>query len=507
MAKYYSSPTQAADSRFAPSSFMPVPVGGPSIEEQNRMANAPAPVARPVQQGQAPAGAANPMDTLNKTLGLNIGAPYEGSMMRQATDAMPAPVQIAGALAGQQDQQKAAQFAQAMQERGGMPQPGSPYFAQQTKVAEAMYNQIYGQQGQPGNLQGAFGQPSTSYAPTGLRGRVLAAGGQEVQGVGGAMVSAGRNAQGGNSFMLRQGAPQSQFMPPSQPMQQVPQAPAGPSAIDQAQGQCKDAIAAMQRPRDNAPSGYRSNPDGTLSFITGGPADPAVIAANRSANLTSTERNAVYAVEQGIKGGYIKPEDKDQAIALFSQQKEGKAPIFPKSERDTAVGNAKYIQSLEALQAATEAIPNGGFGPIENRAKLAANSVLGTYKDYATVDQTYKEAGATKAFGEGGKQLTETEKALTFGQIGDPNSEGFKEQLATHLDRVRNQVELQLERLKASPYQYTPDGLAAIKQLEKALAGKTGGRQSIKGQQDQAPKNVDPAVWSAMTPEEKALWN
>ena len=163
MAQTFYQPNYATDRRFAPSGFT-IP-SGPSIEEQNRMANAPAPVARPVQQGQAPTGAANPMDTLNKTLGLNIGAPYEGSMMRQATDAMPAPVQIAGALAGQQDQQKAAQFAQAMQERGGMPQPGSPYFAQQTKVAEAMYNQIYGQQGQPGNGQGAFGQPSTSYAP------------------------------------------------------------------------------------------------------------------------------------------------------------------------------------------------------------------------------------------------------------------------------------------------------------------------------------------------------
>lgn len=230
MAQTFYQPNYATDRRFAPSGFT-IP-SGPSIEEQNRMANAPAPVARPVQQGQAPAGAANPMDTLNKTLGLNIGAPYEGSMMRQATDAMPAPVQIAGALAGQQDQQKAAQFAQAMQERGGMPQPGSPYFAQQTKVAEAMYNQIYGQQGQPGNGQGAFGQPSTSYAPTGLRSRVLGAGGAEVEGVGGAMVSAAPNAQGGNTFMLRQGAPRSQFMPPSavQAPAPVAQAPAGPSA-------------------------------------------------------------------------------------------------------------------------------------------------------------------------------------------------------------------------------------------------------------------------------------
>jgi len=227
MAQTFYQPNYATDRRFAPSGFT-IP-SGPSIEEQNRMANAPAPVARPVQQGQAPAGAANPMDTLNKTLGLNIGAPYEGSMMRQATDAMPAPVQIAGALAGQQDQQKAAQFAQAMQERGGMPQPGSPYFAQQTKVAEAMYNQIYGQQGQPGNGQGAFGQPSTSYAPTGLRSRVLGAGGAEVEGIGGAMVSAAPNAQGGNSFMLRQGQPSS-FMPPSVARAPAAQAPSGPSA-------------------------------------------------------------------------------------------------------------------------------------------------------------------------------------------------------------------------------------------------------------------------------------
>lgn len=272
------------------------------------MANAPVQAVQGQPQQGAPA--ANPLGKLNQILGLNIGAPYQGSAMRQATDALPANVQVAGALGEQQDQQKAAIFAQRMQESGGMPVPGSPDFAQRSQAAKLMYDQIYGQQ-QPGNPMGAFGQPSTSYAPTGLRGRVLAAGGQEVQGIGGAMVSATPNAQGGNSFMLRQGAQQSQFIPPSQPMQA--QVPAGPSAaamqflqdgidpnvmapppvrqegmagamppaqpgaspIAQAQGQYQQAIAAMNAPRKNVEPGFEPDPNkpGAVRPVEGGSVD------------------------------------------------------------------------------------------------------------------------------------------------------------------------------------------------------------------------------------------
>ena len=502
MAQTFYQPNYATDRRFAPSGFT-IP-SGPSIEEQNRMANAPAPVARPVQQGQAPAGAANPMDTLNKTLGLNIGAPYEGSMMRQATDAMPQSDQLANGLRQAGGTAGISRWSTIMQDTGGLPDPTRPDFQQRQQAGIALFNRLQ-QQGLMDSQPSGFMPPSrdayTGGGDSVTGQQALAAGGAELSGYGGTRVSGTPGINGGpNRFMLRQNPDtipaEGSFTPPSNPVQ------AGPSAYQQSFSRYDAALAAMSKPKDNAPSGYRSNPDGSLSFIPGGPADPAT----KSPNLTQTQRNAEYAVEQGIKAGAITPEQKEEAVAVFSQELMGRAPKFPVAERDTAIGNAKYIQSLEALQAATEGVPDGGFGPIENRAKMAANSVLGTYKNYATVDQSYKEAGSTKAFGEGGKQLTNTEKEMTFGQIGDPNSEGFKQQLSTHMDRVRNQVNLQLERLKASPYRFTSEGQAAIAQLESALAGKTGGRESIKGKQDTAPKGVDAAVWSAMTPEEQVLW-
>lgn len=322
------------------------------------MANAPAPVARPVQQGQAPAGAANPMDTLNKTLGLNIGAPYEGSMMRQATDAMPAPVQIAGALAGQQDQQKAAQFAQAMQERGGMPQPGSPYFAQQTKVAEAMYNQIYGQQGQPGNLQGAFGQPSTSYAPTGLRSRVLAAGGQEVAGIGGAMVSATPNAQGGNSFMLRQGQPSS-FMPPSVAPAPAAQAPSGPSAA--AMKFLQDGI----DPNITAPAPMRQPVVAAAPQPVAQPAQPAPSALQSAQQEYQARISAMNAPRQ--------------APIPFDYEVDPKNPnaVRPKVGSKDYVEYAKQAEKTTKRQANAAFAAKGIIGEINDADKLISKETTG----------------------------------------------------------------------------------------------------------------------------------
>lgn len=217
--------------------------------------------------------------------------------------------------------------------------------------------------------------------------------------------------------------------------------------------------------------------------------------AKSKSKLTQTQRNAEYAVDSGIKAGYIKPEDREQAIAVASTQLMGRFPAFPTNERDMAVGNAKYMQSLDALNAlAQESAASGrdDFGPVANRVKKIIGSVTGGFPEARRLEQVYKEAGATKAFGEGGKQLTETEKALTFGQIGSPTDNDFPQRLADHRARVANVIELQLQRLKDGPHQYTPDGQAAIRQLEKALAGATGGAGSVGGKQA-APTPANPA--------------
>jgi hypothetical protein len=176
------------------------------------------------QPQQAPAAPANPLDKLNGLLGTNIGAPVMGQRMEQAVSQLPGGVQIAGGLAQQNDAQKAALFAQRMQETGGMPVPGAPEYAARAKAAESIYNQIYGQQ------QGNSFMPGNAYmgggpAPTGAE--VLAAGGREVVGYGGTRISGQVGPNGNNQFTLRQ-APQSSFMPQSAPV--ASQLPAnGPS--------------------------------------------------------------------------------------------------------------------------------------------------------------------------------------------------------------------------------------------------------------------------------------
>ena len=170
------------------------------------------------------------------------------------------------------------------------------------------------------------------------------------------------------------------------------------------------------------------------------------------------------------------------AIAMFSQQLMGRAPQFPQSERETAVGNAKYMQSLDALDGLVRKSVDSGdddFGPVANRYKTLVGGLVGGYPTARAIDQVYKEAGATKAFSEGGKQLTESEKELTFGQIGAPTDNDFPDRLAGHRSRVNNVMTLQLERLKASPHRYTSEGQAAIRQLEKALNHQTGGAESV----------------------------
>jgi hypothetical protein len=229
----------------------------------------PAAAAAPAQGQGAPAQA-NPLSKLNSALGLNIGAPFQGAALRQSTDAMPAATQMAGAFGQLDETRKAALIAQRIQDAGINLDPTQPGFEAQKRAAEGIYNSMNG--GQPG---GSFmPQPITAYAPTGLRDRAIGANGGEVAGAGGVMVSTrGTNAEGGNRFMLRSGPkpPEGLTSRPA-PVQQPVQAQQGPTPLQQQQEAYRAALA----PKDNAPSGYRSNADGTLSFIPGGPADPSL---------------------------------------------------------------------------------------------------------------------------------------------------------------------------------------------------------------------------------------
>ena len=413
MAQTFYQPNYATDRRFAPSGFT-IP-SGPSIEEQNRMANAPAPVARPVQQGQAPAGAANPMDTLNKTLGLNIGAPYQNSAMRQAGESAPIKEQIGQAMVGNgglTDQRQAAQFQQAMAERGGMPDPNSPYFAQQMKVANVVFGKIYGQQGQPGNGNGAFGQPSTSYAPTGLRSRVLAAGGQEVAGIGGAMVSATPNAQGGNSFMLRQGQPSS-FMPPSVAPAPAAQAPSGPSAA--AMKFLQDGI----DPNITAPAPMRQPVVAAAPQPVAQPAQPAPSALQSAQQEYQARLKAMTTPQSKPNLGT------DQEIGP-----DGRARFIPGSKGDT---ESKALASKESLR--------------QRNAAENARTVIG-FIDDASPRVNRMTAGMG---------------AMAFSKLGDTDAKD----LATTLDSIKANIGFdRLQQMRQESPTGGALGQVAVKELD-----------------------------------------
>lgn len=284
MAQTFYQPNYATDRRFAPSGFT-IP-SGPSIEEQNRMANAP------VQQA-APAKA-NPMDTLNKTLGLNLGDPYQNSAMKQATDAMPQSDQLANGLRQAGGTAGISRWSTIMQDTGGLPDPTRPDFQQRQQAGIALFNRLQ-QQGLMDSQPSGFMPPSrdayTGGGDSVTGQQALAAGGAELSGYGGTRVSGTPGINGGpNRFMLRQNPDtipaEGSFTPPSNPVQ------AGPSAYQQSLSRYDAALAAMSKPKDNAPSGYRTNPDGSLSFIPGGPADPSMKPASKPNLGTDQEMGA-----------------------------------------------------------------------------------------------------------------------------------------------------------------------------------------------------------------------
>lgn len=214
--------------------------------------------------------------------------------------------------------------------------------------------------------------------------------------------------------------------------------------------------------------------------------------AKEKSKLTLAQKNALAAVDQGIKAGTIPAEERERALAMANSQMMGRFPAFPTNERDAAVSNALQMQGLGALNAEVAKSRASGaddFGPVAHRMKLAMGSVFGgpKYDTARNIDQLWKEVGAAKAFGEGGKQLTEKEAELTFGQVGYPTSNDFPSRLETYTARRRNVVELQLQRLEESPYRYTVEGQSAIRQLREALDGKHGGAESMGGKSPAAP--------------------
>lgn len=379
------------------------------------------------QPQQAPAAPANPLDKLNGLLGTNIGAPVMGQRMEQAVSQLPGGVQIAGGLAQQNDAQKAALFAQRMQETGGMPVPGAPDYEARARAAESIYNKIYSQQGQ-GNA--FIPQPVTTYAPTGLREEVLWRGqndgGSAAMGAGGVLTSyEGKNAAGGNSFMMRQGA-QSSFMP--QPVSRLSSLPANgpseaamaflrtgeapadptmgrfqppssvapvaqqtaPNALQTAQNQYQQAITPQPK-QIPLPPGYEPDPaqPGAIRPMVG--SKDYVERQQADAKNTKRTSNAAYAAKSTM--GFI-----DDALASVSDKNTGisgairsKIPGDPALDLNETLETVMSDAAFSRLQQMREESPTGGaLGNVANYELEALKRTRGSLSQKQSKEQLTK---------------------------------------------------------------------------------------------------------------------
>jgi hypothetical protein len=194
-------------------------------------------------------------------------------------------------------------------------------------------------------------------------------------------------------------------------------------------------------------------------------------AAAKNALLTPAQKNAMASVQAGIKAGYIKPEDEAAAMAAYEQWG-GHAQAFPTTERDSLTFNTMTAQGLKALNDKVQAVkdPDGMFGPLDFRTANVIGKFTGGQKDAREIAQQFEEVSKGRAFALGGKALTPTELQANLSQIGSPNDSDFKDRLGTYNSRVVRDIRLQRDRLAQGPYRFTPEGNAALRELDQVLA-------------------------------------
>jgi hypothetical protein len=211
------------------------------------------------QPQQAPVQQANPMDNLNRMLGTSIGQrPQQDQAILSRQDPM---TQIAVGIGEAEKQQKAAMWNQAVARAGINFDPNAPDAQRQNAMAGQIWEKINAK-GANAFLPGPNAYMGGGPAPTGAE--VLAAGGQEVVGYGGTLIS-GQAGPNGNQFMLRQGPGSGQFMPqavqPSSAPAQAPQQAA--NGLQSAQEQYRQAVLATSQGDRYTRTSPMSTKDGT----------------------------------------------------------------------------------------------------------------------------------------------------------------------------------------------------------------------------------------------------
>jgi hypothetical protein len=217
-----------------------------------------------------------------------------------AASLLPVPQQVAGELVAMEDQGRSSMFQNALTQAGYNLNPNGQAPAEyQGAVAGArkLYDSYFGA---AGGTAGAGAQAGIhAYAPTGLRERVLGAGGNLVFGQGNVMAGLdGKNAAGGNRFFLGQVQPMSANgaapAPPPNPIEPEmavatqPQsaAPQG-SAFTQNAKAYKDAMTGGGEPI-TAPGGERFIRDRNGRLQAAG-TDPAISARAKQLEASAAE--------------------------------------------------------------------------------------------------------------------------------------------------------------------------------------------------------------------------
>lgn len=250
----------------------------------------------PAQETSPSAPVASMVDGAPSIFGMTMGKPAES-----AISALPANLQVAGGLSRLEDAGKAYAFQTGLRDIGAAnlnPEGQAPGdFMQAMKAAQSLYSRQYGPAG-AGLAAGGTRMPNIqAFAPTGLRQRALAAGGAPVEGVGGAMVSASPNAQGGTNFALSQNPATIGAAPQAAP---APQAPAPQQSQYEA-----DVNAYKEALNPTASSEIFTAPDGSMfRRDNNGRLQPAGSNPDMSAAAKAKEAAASEEARLGVVNAY-----------------------------------------------------------------------------------------------------------------------------------------------------------------------------------------------------------
>lgn len=335
-----------------------------------------------------------------------IGMPRQQEAM---VGTLPAPTQIAGGLGLFKDAGQAYAFQTALRDRGINinPEGQAPGdFNAAMQAAEGVFNRNFG----PGATQAPNYR---AFAPTGLRGRALAAGGQPVEGVGGAIVTASPNAIGGTNFALSQNP--ATVGSPSQPApapQTTPQP--GPTPLQQAQQQYQAALApspgvrlqsfesgneiitvdqqgnvVARAPRTPTPTGYEPAPEGGIKPIKGSPQEAESVAAaekkKKAAEEAMSKANLVISkINEAIPDVGVMTAGPVGAVA-------GVVPGTPAYDMQATIDTVKANIGFDQLQAMRAASPTGGaLGQVAVRELDFLQAALGSLDRKQSPEQLRK---------------------------------------------------------------------------------------------------------------------